>query len=229
MSASSCTTPTETGVPSPHACWNEIGVYGGGSCPELKAHIHCRNCPVYSQAGLRLLDRPLPANYQREWTEHFLQKKKDALAVKTSVVIFRLGAEWLALPTHAFQEVAEQRLIHSLPHRRRELVLGLVNIRGELLVSLSLARLLEIAPAIGPAGRKFNRLLVSAWQGSRFVFPVDEVHGVYRFESGELKEPPATVSRSKACYSRGLFTWKERIVGLLDAELLFSAAGRSLA
>ncbi len=32
-------------------CWNRIGVRGDGSCPELKRHIHCRNCPVYSAAA----------------------------------------------------------------------------------------------------------------------------------------------------------------------------------
>src|SRR4029077_5730556 len=26
-------------------CWNRIGVRGDASCPELKHHVHCRNCP----------------------------------------------------------------------------------------------------------------------------------------------------------------------------------------
>ena len=40
------------------ACWNEIGVHGDGSCRELQKFILCRNCPVYSSAVVRLLDRP---------------------------------------------------------------------------------------------------------------------------------------------------------------------------
>jgi len=35
-----------------NACWTTIGVRGDASCPELKQHVHCRNCPVYS-AGAR--------------------------------------------------------------------------------------------------------------------------------------------------------------------------------
>src|SRR2546422_1979826 len=37
-------------------------------------------------------------------------------------------------------EVAERRVIHSLPHRRTGIVLGVVNVRGELLVCVSLGR-----------------------------------------------------------------------------------------
>ena len=114
-------------------CWKTIGVEGNGTCRELPGFIHCRNCPVYSAAGLQLLNRPLPADYRREWTEHFAQKQKLSTPLKTSALIFRIDREWLALPTHAFQEVAERRAIHTLPHRRQGIVLGLVNIRGELL------------------------------------------------------------------------------------------------
>src|SRR5436853_1228295 len=84
------------------ACWLEIGVYGKGSCVELKKHIHCRNCPVYSSAGVRLLDRPLPEGYRWDWTLHFAQEKQKGLPpARTSVVIFRIDSEWLALPARA--------------------------------------------------------------------------------------------------------------------------------
>src|SRR5882724_2541617 len=125
-------------------CWSEIGVQGDGSCPKLQEFIHCRNCPVYSNAGVQLLNRPLPPDYRQEWTEHFARKKKTAAPARISAVLFRIESEWLALPTPAFQEVAERRLIHSLPHRRSGLVLGLANIRGELLICVSLSRLLGL-------------------------------------------------------------------------------------
>src|SRR5947208_600171 len=116
------------------ACWQKIGVDGDRSCPELPKAIHCRNCQVYSDAGLRLLNRPLPEEYRRESTAHFGREKILAPPARSSILLFRINAEWLALPTQAFQEVAEWRKVHSLPHRRQSVVLGLVNIRGELLI-----------------------------------------------------------------------------------------------
>src|SRR6266513_1427893 len=172
-------------VPAVDACWQSIGVYGRGDCPQLKEFIHCRNCPVYSNAAQRLLDRPLPHEYRREWAVHFSSKQDSARPAKTSAVLFRINAEWLALPAQVFQEVAEHRSIHSVPHRRMGIVVGLANIRGELLICVSLARLLGLETLAGNKhpGPPSDRLLVTQWQASRLVFPVHEVHGIHRFEA----------------------------------------------
>ncbi len=136
--------PTNTAVQTLDTCWNRIGVYGDGECAELKKFIHCRNCGVFSAAAHKLLDRPLPETYRQEWTRHFAQTEKALQPAKKSAVVFRLKAEWLALPTHTFQEVGERRPIHSLPHRRDGIVLGLVNVRGELLICVALDRFLGL-------------------------------------------------------------------------------------
>lgn len=212
------------------ACWSEIGVQGDASCPELQRVTHCRNCPVYSRAGLQLLDRPLLPDYRRAWTEHFAQERKLTSSARQSALLFRINAEWLALPTSAFQEVAERRPVHSLPDRRQGLVLGLVNVRGELLICVSVGRLLglERHPPDESPRPTYDRLLVAKWDGQRFVFPASEVRGLLRFQSPEVQEPPATLAKSKLSYTRGVLHWHNRAVGLLDADLLFSSLNRSL-
>ncbi len=203
---------------------------GNGNCPELQKVIHCHNCPVYSKAGVQLLDRPLLPEYRRAWTEHFAQERKLAVSVKTSALLFRINAEWLALPTPAFQEVAERRPVHSLPHRRQSIVLGLVNVRGELLICVSLGRLLGLdgSPLRETGRSSYDRLLVAKWDGHRFVFPVDEVRGIHRFQTPEVQGLPATLAKSKLSYMQGILWWQDRNVGLLDADLLFSSLNRSL-
>jgi chemotaxis-related protein WspD len=211
-------------------CWNEIGVHGNASCPELQKFIHCRNCPVYSNATVRLLDRPLLPEYRRERTEHFTQERQPVLSRKTSAVLFRISAEWFALPTKAFQEIAERRPIHSLPHRRHGIVLGLVNIRGELLICVSLERLMGLARILPQEEMHESpeRLVVAEWDGSRLVFPVSEVRGVRRFEMQELKEPPSSLARSSLSLTQGVLHWQAKAIGLLDPNLLFSSVNRSL-
>jgi chemotaxis-related protein WspD len=210
-------------------CWNTIGVYGNGSCRELLKFVHCRNCPVYSTAGVRLLDRPLTPEYRRQWTGHYAQEKKLAVPIRTSVVIFRVGSEWLGLSTRAFQEVAEKRAVHSLPHRRRNVVLGLVNVRGELLICVSLGRLLGLEQG-SPGVRTLihDRLIVVNWNGNRYVFSADEVHGIHRLNQEDLREPPATVSHSSLTHTQGVFNWRERTVGVLNPDSLFAAMNRNL-
>lgn len=221
---------TTTGALETVSCWNRIGVNGDGTCAELTKFVHCRNCPVYSNAAALLLDRSLPADYRRHWTGHFALEKKRVAPGKMSVVIFRVGAEWLALSTKAFQEVAERRRIHSLPHRRQDVVMGLVNIRGELLICVSLGRLLGIEKP-GPPGHSRairDRLVVAEAQGSVFTFPVEEIHGVHRFHLEELKDAPATVSRANPGFTRGILGWGKKSVGCLNEEALFATLNRSL-
>jgi chemotaxis-related protein WspD len=211
-------------------CWNEIGVHGNGSCPELQKFIRCRNCPVYSNAAVQLLDRPLLPQCRNEWTQYFAQPKQLPAPAKASALVFRISAEWLALQTQAFQEVAEHRTVHSLPHRQRGIVLGLVNIRGELLICVSLGHLLglERTPTAQAVRRTYARLLVTGWDGNRLVFPADEVRGIHRFQTSEIEEPPAILAKSDFSYIQGLLSSAGRTVGLLDAERLFSSLNRSL-
>jgi chemotaxis-related protein WspD len=214
-----------------YACWNEIGVHGSGTCAELQKFIRCENCPVYASAGARLLDRTSPPEYRREQKEYIARRKQLPAQRRHSAVIFRLNVEWFALPTEAFQEVSERRPVHSLPHRRRGMVVGLVNTRGELLVCVSLGHLLGLAnvPPIETLRTLHQRLLVADWGGSRIVFPVDEVCGIHRFDMQQLQEPPATLAKSNQTFTRGILHWEGRTVGFLDPNALFSALDRSLA
>jgi Chemotaxis signal transduction protein len=214
-------------------CWNRIGVHGDKSCVELEQHLHCRNCPVYSTAARTLLDAPLPPDYTNLWTRHFAQPSVLAQAATHSVIIFRLGSEWLALPTVLCSEVADTRPIHTLPHRRNSAVLGIANVRGELLVCLSLTTILglNINALSGQDSRNvaLQRLLVFRGAAAAVVFPVDEVHSVYRYGASQLIEVPATVSKAQATYTRAVLSWNQRTVGVLDEKLLFYTVDRSLA
>jgi chemotaxis-related protein WspD len=212
-------------------CWNRIGVSGDSSCSRLAEVLHCRNCPVYSTAASHLLDRQLPADYRRQWTEHFSVEKKSAAAGRHSLVVFRVGREWLALPTRVFRQIAEHRKVHSLPHSRDKVLLGVANVRGALLVCVSLGRLLglEQAPSLAKPRTVYERLIVAEWEGKPLVFPADEVHGIYRHRPEELRDPPATVAKAAGNFIKGLLPWEGRLVALLDEELLFSTLNRSLA
>jgi chemotaxis-related protein WspD len=214
-------------------CWNRIGVRGNASCPDLEQHVHCRNCPVYSAGAMLLLDSDPPAGYCADWTSHFAKADDTAELDTQSVVIFRVGAEWLALSTGVVSEFVNLLPIHSLPHRRNGIVMGLVSVRGELLVCVSLGQLLGVEPAIEPRPEKGGiargRLLVIRREDWRTVCPVDEVHGIHRIETRESRDIPATVAKAAATYSRALLHWNTQSVALLDDELLFYTLKRSLA
>jgi chemotaxis-related protein WspD len=213
-------------------CWKKIGVWGNRECSELKKVIHCRNCMVYSSAAAQLLGAELPQDYLESWTKHFASEQKVESRQMQAALIFRIGAEWLALSPTNLQEIAEGRPIHSLPRRGGNTLLGLANIRGELLVCLALDEVLGIqktAPEKSSSKRSFyRRMVVAGREGSRFVFPVEEVYGIHRFNPSELKPVPSTVAKAQATYIKGILLWQDKSVGCLDDHLLFAILDGSL-
>lgn len=214
-------------------CWNHIGVFGDSTCPELEKVIHCRNCPVYAAGGRALLEREPPEDYLHEWTQALAEEKDKDKAVDTfSVLIFRLGTEWLALPTHVCQEVAEMRPIHSLPHRSGPILLGLVNIRGEIRLCVSISELLGLAPTDDsrptPHHKAQQCLVVIAKDGDYWGVLVDEIHGIHRFHLSALRNAPVTVAKTKLKVMQGVIDWQEKGVGYLDDALLFLALKKEI-
>jgi chemotaxis-related protein WspD len=209
------------------SCWKRIGIEGDKSCPELQRHVHCRNCPVFSLAAAAFLDRELPAETALSATGTFSSAaaKQNAEARSESATIFRIGSEWFGLPTLAADEVIGLRPIHSLPRRRNSGLLGLVNIRGELVICLSIAVLLVGAAACASAQA---RLIVVRPPRGRLALPVDEVLHVHHYSLSELQALPATVARSPSRFTRALLPCADKVIGLLDEQALFDALHQSL-
>ena len=223
-------------------CWNHIGVHGDRSCARLPGVIHCRNCPTYSRAAIALLDK-LPA-------AEGPARQSAAVAADTggelggesgsewggnrlSCLVFRVGAQWLALPSLALSEVSAPCRVHSLPHRRRPAITGLAVVHGSLLVCVSLGHLIDpqapSASASQEAPARGARMLILGQGRGAIALPVDEVAGVERIDPSALQPLPTTVSRASAHFTQAVLRSGERNVGLLDPERLQQAITRSLA
>lgn len=219
-------------TPNVENCWKSKGTAGDRTCPDLLDYIDCRNCPTYSAIGRSLLDRPPPEGYLDEWTALLSPSKELESAGTTSVVAFRLADEWLALKTRALKEVVLYRSIHTIPHRSGPVLLGITNVRGELLLCASLANILrvsvaETAPSKGQAAIS-RRMIVIEHIGERWVFPVNEVDRTYRVKDTEMQPVPVTISKDASAYSRAIVTAGGRRIALLDEDLLVEALRRSL-
>ena len=227
MSAVSAQSLIHTDALAIDDCWNRIGIYGDKSCPVLPEHIHCRNCSVYSAAATRLLDR---YSFEQEHVEQYATRVDERKVATRSLMIFRLGDEWLGLATRCLDEVAPMQPIHSLPHQRSRALQGVANVRGALVPCLSLIELLGLDPTLaGPTSlRVMPRMLILAAHGGPVVVPVDEVDGIHNIEERVLNAASASGEHVSAKYTRGVLQWKTRSLRWLDEEQLLGAITRSL-
>lgn len=204
-------------------CWNRVGVWGDGTCPQLPPVVHCHNCPVFSAAGRRFLDARSPEGYADEWADRLATGLDDAAADQETLLVFRIREEWLALPVAALVEVIPLRPVIRVPHRAG-LLAGLVNIRGELQLCVRMDQLLGIeeSPVRQPVGgAAIPRLLVIRKDGEDWVFAVDEVDQVRRFPAADLGKAPATLDRAAGKLTRGVYPDQGRSIGLLNEARLF--------
>jgi chemotaxis-related protein WspD len=212
-------------------CWNRIGVAGDGSCPELKTHVHCRNCPVYRSAASAFFDREPPRGYLESWTAALANPEEGIDRDRAIIAIFRLHDEWLGLNISSLVEVTTPKPVHRIPHRGNNVLLGLVNVRGQLRLFVSLHGLLGIdlpnpwwreASDATTTGNK-GRFIVYQAGAESWVFPADEAAGVFRISRAKMKSVGAGRSGSGHGFAQAVFrppheSWKDRTVNYLDDQ-----------
>ena len=181
-----------------------------------------------------LLDREVTAEFLRE-SSAFVAVTKGLIERGTkSVVVFRIGPEWLALSTGVVQEVSDRCTVRTMPDHRGGILSGVINVRGELLLCVSLIAFLGLDQAAGERtsarATLSDRLLICKHGEGRIAFQVSEIHGLHRYRDGDLRDAPATLTRAaRGAYTLGVMPWGERIVGCLDDELMFYALDKALA
>jgi chemotaxis-related protein WspD len=186
-------------------------------------------------AARTFFNREPPPHYLEEWIARLAQPEEQVKQDLLSLVIFRLHDELLAIQTSWLVEVTLPQPIHAIPHRTNEVVLGLVNIRGQLRICFSAHGLLGVAlPARNEQTHRddvkrsaayvasLDRMLILHERSEQWVFPVEEVLGVHRLPMQELRPVPSTFGKAGA-FSQSVFTWASRTVGYIDETRFLSA------
>jgi len=176
-----------------------------------------------------LLARPLFEDIRDENTRLVSKCRQSGVLDTTSVFIFRIGREWMALPTHRVRRVVHGAQPHTIPHRS-ETLLGLISVQGELVLCVSLSRLLKIEAHqdLARMPDKPGNFLVANGEAGPVAFPVDESQGVFRFSKSQLRAVPSTLTECTSRFTAAVLPWKDQAVGCLDDELLFYAVDKSL-
>ena len=204
-------------------CWRRIGVYGGDqSCPMLVESLHCRNCPIFSDGARTLFDRESAVESTEVW--HRASANQD---IATPAVVFRLGQQWLGLPPSLVAEVAARQPIRRLAHRTTGRLEGVVNVRGELHLCVSLGELLGLGTR-GETSVTGRMVLVRDSDAKVLAFRCDEVLGLQHFPNSSMQPAPDTLSEPLRECVEGLFPLKSRHLAMLDGEAVLDLLEQAL-
>jgi len=129
-----------------------------------------------------------------------------------SYVRLTVAAEAYAMPVEHVLEAADLGQVRAVPGARREL-LGISNLRGQLLPVVDLAAVLGVQRVAPP-----RRLLVTEAEGFQVGFAIDEVRGIG--DVGELEEPAAGAGPGLLL---GATLSDGELVGVVDVPRVFDA------
>jgi chemotaxis-related protein WspD len=138
-----------------------------------------------------------------------------------SVLIFRLGEEWLAFRTEAVVEVTLPSPVHRIPHRSNAVLLGIVNLQGQVQLCVSLHGLLGATASPAPSRRLV--VLRDAEKAEIWAFAADAVLGARRVPRTEWRAVPSTLINPAVGFSEAVLSWDNRTIGLLDQQRVFTA------
>jgi len=204
-------------------CWRRIGVYGGDqSCPMLIESLHCRNCPVFSDAARTLFERESEPESADAW-----DRAGGGQETQSAALVFRLGQQWLGLPPLLVAEVAARQPLRRLAHRTTGKLEGVVNVRGELHLCVALGELLGLG-ARSETGGTARMVLVRDAQARVLAFRCEEVAGLQHFPKAALQPPPDTLPEPMRGCVEGLFPVESGHVAMLEGEAVLDLLERAL-
>jgi purine-binding chemotaxis protein CheW len=128
-------------------------------------------------------------------------------------VRLRVASEAYAVPVEHVLEVADLGQVWAVPRARPEL-LGVRNLRGQILPVVDLTLLFGIPRTVPP-----TRLLVAEAGGRRAGFAIDEVSGV-----GQLGDP---AEETESDLLLGAVLGEGELIGVIDVVRVFDSLERA--
>lgn len=114
------------------------------------------------------------------------------------------------------QEINEEPVVTKVP-LARVYVLGIMNLRGQIITIIDLRRKMGLASP-GPAEGKAGVMIVN-WKGEHVGLLFDRIGDVVEADEARIEAPPANISGASEEFFQGVLTTaRQRIVALLDID-----------
>ncbi len=200
------------------ACWKTKGIYGDRSCPKLVLHTHCRNCEVYTEAASRLRDQFYVQDTDEQSSFVSRNTRHTAKQQTQRHIIFRLEQQWFAIPSRYLTEVTLPLVVRAVPNRHSKVLLGVCNVRGQLVPCLSLHRLFSIVESSTATAR----MLVLSHPSGALVVSVDQILEITPLDHSVWNNNAMNSGTALGQVSVAVAQHKAYNLTLLNAETLLS-------
>jgi purine-binding chemotaxis protein CheW len=164
--------------------------------------------------------------------EEILEKRAESLALESvdeevsdrlSILLFRIGEEWYAIDVADVREIFQEYVVTPIPCTP-EFILGVTNVRGEILSVTDPAMLMALGRIAGVGGVQppvvvvTNRTVTTA-------LVVDEIGDIVEVPKSALEPPVSIIDRAQVEFVAGSVFVDGSMVGLLNVERVLEPLG----
>jgi len=141
------------------------------------------------------------------------------MPVKRQMVIFRIGSEEFAIDIDLTKEIVTMRPITPIPETE-DYVLGVMNLRGNLVPVLDLRRRLRAGAETASSGKGQPdiRIIIARVDGKQTGLVVDGASEVLRVTDDMIEPPPDVITEIGAEYIGGIINLSDRFITVLDLD-----------
>jgi purine-binding chemotaxis protein CheW len=141
-------------------------------------------------------------------------------AVDNTYVTLMLGEQLCGLPVSSVRDILSEQPITRIPLAPPDIA-GSLNLRGRIVTSIDLRRRLGLQAAGDGQGRMS---VVAEHGGELYALLVDQVEEVLTLPADSLEANPPTLPPPWSAFSRGVCRLEQRLLVLLDPDLLIHVA-----
>jgi len=157
--------------------------------------------------------------------KEILRRRAESLASESEtetqvdrlpLLLFRLADEWYAIRIDDVREIYNEYSVTPIP-RVPDFILGVVNIRGEIVSVTDLAVLMHIPGRLDHATDMVqSSAIVAATEECVSALLVDEIGDIAEVAIDSIEPPLSTVDRGQADWVSGSVYMDGRLVGIID-------------
>jgi len=152
-----------------------------------------------------------------------LQEVDEETSDHQSLLLFRIGEEWYAVGVAAVREIFQEYEVTSIPCVP-DFILGVVNVRGEILSVTDPARMMHIGSIEETDGVKPPAIVIADDEVATAVV-VDEIGDITDVPNGSIEPPVSIIDRAQAEFIEGSVFVGGAMVGLLKVARILEPIG----
>jgi purine-binding chemotaxis protein CheW len=152
-----------------------------------------------------------------------LESVEEEVSDRSAMLLFRIGDEWYAVRVDSVREIFQEYELTVIPCTP-DFILGVTNVRGEILSVTDPAVLTHLGKIVGMDGLQPPAVVVTNG-GVTTALVVDEIGDIVEVANSAVEPPVSIIDRAQAEFVAGSVYLDGTMVGLMNVDRVLEPVG----